>query len=195
MKVIMNLSEINRHAEHAAELVVRKHAHNKGKDLVICGVAVGARRFTRLVVRKLRKKLTLLKVIFVRVKSYDGDKRGELTLMKGIEINLKNCEVVIIEDIIDSGKTIRFLIDHITELGARTVKVFALLNKVRARVKSTKIKLAFYGKIVAKKHFLVGFGLDYKSHYRNWDVIVAVEPGDDPKDRLYMEAMYQKLAA
>jgi hypoxanthine phosphoribosyltransferase len=88
----------------------------------------------------------------------------EPQLVTDINFNVEDKEIIIIEDIIDSGKTIKMVVDLLKQLGAKDVKIIALINKKEGR----KIELEpDYYCFSIPLHFIIGFGLDYKGYFRN----------------------------
>ena len=82
-------------------------------------------------------------------------------------------DILIVEDIIDSGFTLNWLINNLKERGARSVEVFPLLTKTARRLYDIDIKYPGYE---IPDEFVVGFGLDYDERYRNLDSIVVMKP-------------------
>jgi hypoxanthine phosphoribosyltransferase len=84
-------------------------------------------------------------------------------MRKEIEVDVKNEDVLIVEDIIDSGLSMRTLIDYIKSLHPRTVRICALIDKRERR--KFDVDIDYVGRVV-EKGFLVGYGLDYAEEYR-----------------------------
>ena len=106
------------------------------------------------------------RIEFLRVSSYHGkETSGKIELNLSIsEDNIKNKNVVILEDIIDTGYTLSFLKDYINRMNPKSLKVCSLLNKKVKRV--VDIEPDYYGFIVDDL-FVIGYGLDYDGKYRN----------------------------
>ena len=85
-------------------------------------------------------------------------------MVKEIAINVENRNVLIVEDIIDTGCTLAFLINHLKAFDPKTLKVCTLLDKRERRTSDVRID---YACMVVKQGFLVGYGLDYAEKYRN----------------------------
>lgn len=107
---------------------------------------------------------------FMRVSSYKGDKStGELNII--LDMNredIDKCDVVVIEDIIDSGNTLYKLKKYILDKGAKSVRLCTLLDKPDRRAEHIKGKIAIdYCGAVIPDEFVVGYGLDYNEKYRN----------------------------
>jgi len=100
---------------------------------------------------------------FVRIASYDGTSSGEIKECLGLSEPLKGHDVIIVEDIIDTGKTIHHLLQRFQDMGAASIKICSLLDKPsRREVDAT----ADYVGFTIPNVFVVGFGLDYNQEYR-----------------------------
>ncbi len=135
----------------------------QNKELILIGVLKGAFIFLSDLVRKLTIPV---KIDFVGVSSYGSETCSSETirLTKKIEIDVKNKDVLVIEDIIDTGLTLAFLIDYLKSFNPNTIKICTLLDKKERRLADVKID---YACRVVEKGFLVGYGLDYAEEYRN----------------------------
>ncbi|MBW2568739.1 MAG: hypoxanthine phosphoribosyltransferase [Deltaproteobacteria bacterium] len=134
----------------------------KNRELVLIGVLKGAFIF----LADLARHLTIpVKIDFVRIASYGSgtSSSGNINLTKEIEIDIKNKDVLIVEDIADTGLTLTYLIDYLNSFGPNTVKVCSLLDKIERR--KTKIKIDYTCHTV-EKGFIVGYGIDYNENYR-----------------------------
>ncbi|RAW03433.1 hypoxanthine phosphoribosyltransferase [Pseudochryseolinea flava] len=105
------------------------------------------------------------RVSFVKLSSYAGTaSTGQLKSMIGIEESLFNQDIIIIEDIIDTGVTLQKIVEDLKSLGTRSVEIVALLRKQHAREKGVAIK---YVGFEIENEFVVGYGLDYDGLGRN----------------------------
>ncbi|UCE27162.1 MAG: hypoxanthine phosphoribosyltransferase [Candidatus Coatesbacteria bacterium] len=141
-----------------------------GKGLVAIGVLKGAFIFTADLVRKINVPV---EIDFVELASYmvDTKRSGEIVLEQDVEIKIKGRDILIIEDIVDTGLTTRFLIDHINIQEPASVEVCTLLYKpARQRV---DVPLSYVG-FEIDDVFAVGYGLDYGGKYRNLPDIVSL---------------------
>lgn len=114
-----------------------------------------------------------LEIDFMDVSSYEGTDSTEVRILKDVESSLQGRDVLIVEDIVDTGKTLATVIDIIKTKGASSVKVVTLLNKPERREKS--IEADYIGFSVPNK-FVIGFGLDYNQKYRNLPYIGVIKP-------------------
>jgi hypoxanthine phosphoribosyltransferase len=141
------------------------------RDLILIAVLKGAFIFLSDLVRKMTQSV---KIEFIQPSSYGDDtaSSGQICLKKGIEINIKGSDVLVIEDIVDTGLTAAYLIDYLKSLGPNTVKICALLDKHERR--KTDIQIDYVGCQV-EDGFLVGYGLDYAECYRNLPEICKLQ--------------------
>ena len=115
-----------------------------------------------------------LKIDFVRLASYgSGDvSSGNIALTKDIELPVKGKPVVIVEDIIDTGLTLSYLVTHIKEKKPESIKICALIDKLERREES--IRIDYWG-FQIKEGFMIGYGLDYNEKFRYLPYILGIE--------------------
>ena len=141
------------------------------EPLVVVCVLKGAFLFFADLTRALRKKNVQLD--FVRIASYGMEKQSsrKVIISKDVELSLEGKHVLVVEDIIDTGHSMRFLLNHLAELGAKTTRVAVLVNKLERReVVVTSDFVGFH----LPDGFIVGYGLDYAEQYRNLPAIYEV---------------------
>lgn len=162
-KVILGEKEIQAIASRLGERISRDYAHNEKPPVLLC-VMNGAMNFAA----DLMKHITI-DVIFdyVQVKSWEGTKStGKIEMVKDVFVNIADRDVLIVEDIIDSGASMHFLIHYLKEkYQPRSVKVCALFDKPSGR--KIQIEADYTGFVLEGNEFLVGYGLDYKGLVRN----------------------------
>jgi len=146
-----------------AEVALEISNDYKGRDLVLVGILKGAFVFMSDLMRRLSVPVQL---DFVCASSYgDGTTTsGSVKLTKEIGIDIKGKEILIIEDIVDTGLTLTFLIDYLKSFSPASVKVCALIDKRERRKAEIKIDYSCH---VVEEGFLVGYGLDYAEDFRN----------------------------
>ncbi len=145
-----------------AEMARRINADYEGKSVVLVGVLKGALIF----LADLMRQLTIpVQVDFLRAASYgSGDTScGAVLLKKDIEIDLADRNVLIVEDIVDTGLTLARMVDHIRSKNCRSVRVCALIDKRERRKSAVTVDYACH---VVEEGFLIGYGLDYAEDYR-----------------------------
>lgn len=146
----------------------------EGKELILVCILKGAFMFLSDLIRHLRIPI---KVDFVRLASYGAGTKtsGLVEITKDIEIPIVGQDVLIIEDIVDSGHTLRFLKERLELSHPRTVKICTLLDKKARR--EVKIDPDYVGKEI-ENVFVVGYGIDFNELYRNLPEIYYVNPPD-----------------
>ncbi|MBU1020916.1 MAG: hypoxanthine phosphoribosyltransferase [Firmicutes bacterium] len=116
-----------------------------------------------------------LEVGFMDVSSYHGgiESSGDVKILKDLEISVYNRHILLAEDIVDTGRTIKVIRELLLYRGASSVKVVTLLDKPTGRV--VEFVPDFIGKTIPKE-FVVGFGLDYEEKYRNLPYVGVLKP-------------------
>lgn len=144
------------------ELAARLNADCAGRPLVVVAVLKGSFMFLADLVRKLEMPV---RIEFVGTKSYEGTtSSGEVQLTKDLDRPVMGEDVLLVEDIIDTGLTLRYLLQVIEQRQPRSVKSIAFLDKPSRR------KAAVEGDYIGftiPDHFVVGYGLDHNQQYRN----------------------------
>ena len=143
------------------------------KNLVIVCVLKGSVMFTIDLSKKLN---TVCEMEFVRTYSYGNgtESNGEVQMKIDFDRpDMADCDVLIIEDIVDSGNTLKFLVDHIQSKGPRSVKTCAFLDKPSRR--KVDINPDYVGKEIPDK-FVFGYGLDLFEKYRDLPYVAVVSP-------------------
>jgi len=157
--LVYSRSQIEEKVRHLAEQLSREYAESTP---VLVGVLNGVFMFYSDLVKAL--SIPVL-VEFVRLASYgaSAESSGRISLTKDVEIELGGRDVVIVEDIADSGLTLAYLRDHLMKKGAKSVKICVLIDKIERR--HVEVPLDFVG-FEAERGFLVGYGLDFNEQYR-----------------------------
>ena len=135
----------------------------ESRSLVLIGVLKGAFVF----LADLTRDITIPHEIdFLRAASYgSGTSSSEtITLTKKIETDIQGKDVLLVEDIIDTGLTLSYLLEYVKRLQPNTIKVCTLIDKRQRRQKEIQVDYAAH---VTQEGFLVGYGLDYAEKYRN----------------------------
>ena len=135
----------------------------RDKELILIGVLNGAFMF----MADLAKNLTLpVQIDFVRLASYGSrtQSRGKIRVTKAVELPLAGKEVLVVEDIVDTGLTLEFLRNHLEKEGPKSIRFCALIDKKERR--QVPINVDYTGFRVTEG-FIVGYGLDFNEQYRN----------------------------
>ena len=159
-----------------AELGAEITAEYVGKDLVLVGVLKGSCVFLADLMRAIDLPLT---IDFMSVSSYkDGTKStGDVEILKDLSNNIRGKDVLIVEDIVDTGLTLSRLIEILGTRGANSIKLASFLDKPEPRIKK-ELKIDYCGFQIPNK-FVVGYGLDAANRYRNLPFIAVVLNPDE----------------
>ena len=154
-----------------AELGKQIEKDFEGQDLLVVGILKGASVFVADLIRNINLDVNM---DFMSVSSYGNamESSGSVKILKDLDVDIKGKNVLIVEDIIDTGLTIRNLTK---ELGARepkSLKICTLLDKPERR--KADIQVDYVGFVIEDK-FIVGYGIDYAEKYRNLPYIGIVE--------------------
>ena len=126
---------------------------------------------------ELAKRITVpVTIDFMQVSSYGAETKssGVVRLSKDLDEPLQGKNVIIVEDIIDSGRTLSYLIEILKKRNPASLKLCTLLDKPERRVKEVHVDYTCFN---IPDEFVVGYGLDYAQRYRNLPFIGVVEPG------------------
>ncbi|MFT4052415.1 MAG: hypoxanthine phosphoribosyltransferase [Microbacterium sp.] len=166
-EVLVTEEEIHAKLDELARQVEADYA---GKDLLLVGVLKGAvmvmADFARALARDVR-------IDWMAVSSYGAGTRssGVVQILKDLDTDLHGRHVLIVEDIIDSGLTLSWLLENFASRGAASIEILALLRKPDA----AKVELhPRYVGFDIPNDFVVGYGLDYDEHYRNLRDVAAL---------------------
>ena len=156
------LFDENRIAARIKELGAEITADNAGEPLVCVGVLKGAFIFLADLVRAIDLPVT---VEFIGVASYAGTKStGHVRLTHDLTADIKNKHVLLVEDIIDTGHTIDYLLETLKVRGPKSLKVATFLSKPEAHDMNNRLD---YVGFEISKEFVIGYGLDLDQYYRN----------------------------
>jgi hypoxanthine phosphoribosyltransferase len=167
-KVLISEKEIRR---RVGELAAQVQSDFPGRDLVVVGLLTGTLMFLADLVREIDLPLRL---DFIGVSSYgDGTESRELVFTKELKLDVAGRDVLLVDDILDTGKTLRAVINKLGEMNPRQVRSCVLLSK-KARCEYDII--ADYVGFEIPNEFVVGYGLDYAEKYRNLPHIGVLKP-------------------
>ena len=154
-----------------AAMARRISSDYQGHDLVLIGVLKGAFVFISDLVRHLSIPV---KIDFIRVLSYGSgvSSSRNIQLTKDIEIDISHKDVLIIEDIVDTGLTLKYLIDYLKTYHPKTVRVCTLIDKHERREVDVEIDYICHS---VSEGFLVGYGLDYDQKFRNLPFLALLQ--------------------
>ncbi len=139
--------------------------YQEEESIYTLGLLKGSIPFMAELVKHIKTPLTMN---YMQVSSYVGDTSTELIIKKDIEDDITGKAVLIIEDILDTGKTLTKVTELLQKKGAKSVKVITLLDKVEGRTVPFQADFAGF---ICPNQFVVGFGLDYNECYRQMPFI------------------------
>ncbi|MBW2020169.1 MAG: hypoxanthine phosphoribosyltransferase [Deltaproteobacteria bacterium] len=156
---VLSRAEIAQKVKSLAHQISKDYAE---KELCIIGVLNGVFVFLADLVRELTLNV---QIDFIRLASYDGGtvSSGNVRITKEIELDVKNRDVLIVEDIVDSGLTVAFLMEYLKPFYPKSIKVCTLIDKTERR--QVQVPIDYVGHVI-DQGFLVGYGLDFDQKYR-----------------------------
>ena len=159
-------------ADRIREIGDQITAEYADKELVLVGVLKGSCIFMADLMRAIDLPMT---IDFMSVSSYkDGTKStGDVEILKDLSNPIRGKDVIVVEDIVDTGLTLTRLLDILGSRGANSIRLASLLDKPEPRI-NKDLKIDYTGFVIPNK-FVVGFGLDAASRYRNLPFIAVVK--------------------
>lgn len=140
-------------------------------------VLVGVQRGMVCFMADLMRHISLpLRMDFMSISHYAGENGPDIRITKALDINIERADIILVEDIVDTGMTLNWLIEYLRSLEPSSVEVCALLDKRARRIANVDIR---YVGFEAPDEFLVGYGLDYMETYRNLPFIATLRPEEN----------------
>lgn len=172
-KILISQEEITDRCKQLAKQISDDYS---GKVPVIIGLLKGSIPFMAELIKYLSIECELE---FMAVSSYSGtESMGDVRILKDLDRSIKGCDVIIVEDIVDTGKTLQKVKELLYSKGANSVKVVSLLDKPSRRI--IDISAEYIGFEIPNE-FVIGFGLDFNQKYRNLPYVGVL------KEELYKE--------
>ena len=168
IKVLLPEEELTKRIQELGAQISEDYA---GEEIVLICVLKGAAFFAC----ELAKRITVPVIIdFMATSSYGNEKvsSGKVTIKKDVETSVEGKNVLVVEDIIDSGHTLHFLSEYFAERHAKNIKLCALLDKPERR--EVDVTMDYIGFTIPDAYVL-GYGLDYEQRYRNLPYIGVME--------------------
>lgn len=168
IRVLLNEEEVDRRIEEIGRQISKDY---EGKEIHLICVLKGGVFFTCELAKRITVPVTL---DFMSVSSYGAgtESSGVVKIVKDLDEPIGGKEVLIVEDIIDSGRTLSYLIDILYKRNPSSIRLCTLLDKPERRV--TEVNVDYRGFHIPDE-FVVGYGLDYDQRYRNLPYIGVVE--------------------
>lgn len=167
-KILVSSEEITKREKELAD-EISKYYKEKNSVPVIVGLLKGSVPFMMGLVMKLDIDC---EIDFMDVSSYSGTNSIEVRVIKDIEGSVTDRDVLIVEDIVDTGKTLEKVTEMFRNKGAEEIKIVTLLDKPARREKAIE---ADYVGFVVPDEFVIGYGLDYNQKYRNLPYIGVIK--------------------
>jgi hypoxanthine phosphoribosyltransferase len=167
-QVLISAEQIERRVRELSREIAADFAE---RELTVVAILNGTIMFLADLIRSLSLPLRL---DFIGVSSYRaGTKSGELVFTKELRLDVRDRDVLLIDDILDTGKTLARALGKVRELGARRVRTCVLLSKDAPRLENVT---ADYVGFAIPNLFVVGYGLDFAERYRNLPFIGVLKP-------------------
>ncbi len=168
-KVLVDAETIQRRVKELGEAINQAYA---GQDLVLISVLKGSIIFMADLVRAIQIPH---EIDFMATSSYGAatNSSGVVRILKDLNISIQGRNVLVVEDIIDSGHTLSYLLRLLNERQPASLRIVTLLDKPDRR--AVPIEVAWIGFAIPNE-FVVGYGLDYNEHYRNLPYIGVLKP-------------------
>lgn len=169
LEVLYSAEEIKARVAELGKQITDDYA---GKDLVLVGVLKGSVIFLSDLMREIALNL---KIDFMAVSSYKDEtvSSGDVEILKDLTHPIRGKDVIVVEDIVDTGLTLFRLMEILGSRGANSLRIATLLDKPEPRIK-TGLKIDYCGFQIPNK-FVVGYGLDAANRYRNLPFIGVVK--------------------
>jgi hypoxanthine phosphoribosyltransferase len=143
----------------------------RGREMVVVSLLSGTVMFLADLIRHLNLPLRL---DFMGVSSYGaGTESGDLVFTKELRLDVRGRDVLLVDDILDTGKTMRRVLEKLRPLGPRRIKTCVLLDKPARRIE--KVKADYVG-FEIPDYFVIGYGLDFAERYRNLPFVGVLYP-------------------
>ena len=168
ISVLLTEEEVDKKIQEIGEQISKDYA---GEQVHLVCVLRGGAFF----MCELAKRITVpVSLDFMSVSSYGGDTKssGVVKIVKDLDDSLAGKNVIVVEDIVDSGRTLSYLLEMLNDRGPKSMKLCTLLDKPDRRVVDVKVD---YTGFQIPDEFVVGYGLDYDQKYRNLPYIGVVE--------------------
>ena len=167
-RVLLTEEEVDKRIQEIGEQISKDYA---GKQVHLVCVLKGGSFF----MCELAKRITVpVSLDFMSVSSYGSDTKssGVVKIVKDLDESLKDKEVIVVEDIVDSGRTLSYLLEMLKDRGPASLRLCTLLDKPERRVIDVHVDYTGFN---IPDEFVVGYGLDYDQRYRNLPYIGVVE--------------------
>ena len=169
VEILFTEAELRKKIRELGKQITRDYA---GEELLVVGILKGAFVFMADLIREIDLPL---RVDFMDVSSYGLStvSSGEVRIMKDLDDSIEGKNVLIVEDIIDTGLTLNYISQILLKRDPKSIKICCLLDKPSRRKSSIRPNYVGYA---IEDHFVVGCGLDFAEHYRNYPAVCILKP-------------------
>jgi hypoxanthine phosphoribosyltransferase len=166
-EVLVSSTQIERRLNELGAEITRDYV---GKEPLLVGVLKGVTCFMADLMRHISLPVS---IDFMTISSYEGDRTGAVRIVQDLTENIEGRDVLVVEDIIDTGMTLQHLVKMLESRNPASLRVCTLLDKRARRLVETP--LAYVGFEIPDE-FVVGYGLDYRQRFRNLPFIATLRP-------------------
>ncbi|MFH1484472.1 MAG: hypoxanthine phosphoribosyltransferase [Chloroflexota bacterium] len=173
-RIFLSSAQIQKRVRQLGRQISKEY---RGRPLILVGVLRGVVCFMADLMRQIS---TPVSVDFLSISYYSEDSSGAVRITKDLDKNITGQDVLMVEDIVDTGMTLNYIMGYLQARNPATLRVCALLDKRVRRL--VDVPLAYVGFEIPDE-FVVGFGLDYEEEYRNLPFIGILEPDSGETER------------
>lgn len=168
LEILLTEEQIRERIKEIGAEITRDYT---GRNPLLIGVLKGACFFLSDLLRAIDMRLS---IEFMAISSYGSSTRtsGEVRILKDLDVAVEGRDLIVVEDIVDTGLTLSYLLANLKSRGANSVKLVALLDKFERREREVPID---YLGFRIPDHFVVGYGLDFAERYRNLPFIAVLK--------------------
>ena len=167
INVLINKAKLEKRIEEMGKQIQKNY---QGKEIVFVGILKGSVMFMAELAKNIKSSVEL---DFMDVSSYEGtESTKKVKINKDIRNSIEGKDVIIVEDIIDTGRTLTYVLEYLKQKNPNSIKIATMLSKPSRRV--MELNVDYIGFAIEDK-FVVGYGLDYNEKYRNLPYIGYIE--------------------
>lgn len=167
INILINKAKLEKRIEELAKQIDKDY---EGKEIVFIGILKGSVMFMAELAKNIKSNVEL---DFMDVSSYEGtESTGNVKINKDIRSSIEGKDVIIVEDIIDTGRTLTYVLEYLKQKNPNSIKIATMLSKPSRRI--MELNVDYIGFAIEDK-FVVGYGLDYNEKYRNLPYIGYIE--------------------
>ena len=167
INILINKSKLEKRIEELGKQIEKDY---EGKEIVLVGILKGSVIFMSELAKNIKGNV---EIDFMEASSYEGtESTGNVKINKDIKNSIEGKDVIIVEDIIDTGRTLTYVSEYLKQKNPNSIKIATMLSKPSRRV--IELNVDYIGFSIEDK-FVVGYGLDYNEKYRNLPYIGYIE--------------------